>query len=146
MGPLRESKGERERLRKRDGSTWRTKGGREGGKEVYGVHFLNYSAPEWGERWGPGGTDWVVSLIGELCTCLCVFPMTACTSESERSYIWGRGYSCPFRPVILLFSSLVLIMFSFPQNTCTRTFSKVLLFMGCWMGCRSKWLLSSSSS
>lgn len=45
--------------------------GREG-KEVNGVVFLSFSAPEQGERWGPGATGWVVSMIGDLRVCLCV--------------------------------------------------------------------------
>lgn len=53
-----------ERGRKSGGGGVR--GGREGGKEVNGVVFLSYSAPERGERWGPRGTGWVVSMISEL--------------------------------------------------------------------------------
>lgn len=59
--------------REREEKRRRRSAGREGGKEVNGVVFLSYSAPERGERWGPGGTGWVVSMIGKLCVCLCVF-------------------------------------------------------------------------
>lgn len=44
-------------------------GGGEGGEEVNGVVFLSYSAPERGERWGPGGRGWVVSVIADPCVC-----------------------------------------------------------------------------
>ena len=72
----REREGEREREKEREGGTRyggrESEAGGEGGKEVNGVVFLSYSAPERGERWGPGGTGWVVSVIGDLCVCLCV--------------------------------------------------------------------------
>ena len=75
MRALRERERERERKRGREelgmeGGKARQEG--RGGKEVNGVVFLSYSAPERGERWGPGGTGWVVSVIGDLCVCLCV--------------------------------------------------------------------------
>lgn len=61
-----------------NGSTEREGGTGEGGKaqgregkEVNGVVFLSFSAPEQGERWGPGGTGWVVSMISDLWVCLC---------------------------------------------------------------------------
>lgn len=47
------------------------------GKEVNGVVFLSYSALERGERWGPGGTGWVVSMIGNLCVFMCAL-MAVC--------------------------------------------------------------------
>lgn len=58
-------------------------GTREGGKEVNGVVFLGYSAPERGERWGPGATGWVVSMIGELCVFMCVL-MAVCACKRVR--------------------------------------------------------------
>lgn len=55
--------------------------GRDGRKEVNGVVFLSYSVPERGERWGPGGTSWVVSMIGELCVLIAV---CACKKVRKR--------------------------------------------------------------
>ncbi len=56
----------------REGGKAEEEEGREGGMEVNGVVFLGYSAPERGERWGPWGTGWVVSMIGDLCVCVYV--------------------------------------------------------------------------
>lgn len=50
-----------------------------------GVVFLSSSAPERGERWGPGGTEWVVSMIGNLCVFMCVLmAVCACKKVGER--------------------------------------------------------------
>lgn len=62
----------------REGGKAEEEEGREG-KEVNGVVFLSYSTPERGERWGPGGTGWVVSMIGNLSVCV---------------YVCVNGYVC----------------------------------------------------
>ena len=88
MGALREGgrEGVSEELGREGGKA--EKEGREG-KEVNGVDFLSYSAPERGERWGPRGTGWVVSMICNLCVFMCVLmAVCACTkSERERSSV-----------------------------------------------------------
>lgn len=48
-----------------------------------GVVFLSYSASERGERWGPGGTDWVVSVIAALCVFICAL-MVVCAYKQAR--------------------------------------------------------------
>lgn len=55
----------REREREREEKQRRVR--RAEGKEVNGVVFLGSSAPERGERWGPGARGWVVSAIRDLC-------------------------------------------------------------------------------
>lgn len=68
-------------VRGREGGKAEEKG-REG-KEVNGVVFLSYSAPERGESWGPGGTGWVVNVITDLCVFMCVL-MAACACKKVR--------------------------------------------------------------
>lgn len=137
MGPLRERDWERE--------VGAHGGRREGGKEVNGVHFLNYRAPEWGERWGQGAlagwSAWSAN-IARVYVCF----QWLCTRQKEKGVTFQDENTlvCSAR-LNLLFQSLFLLTFAFPQNTCTCTFSKVLLCMGCRMECRSKWLLSLSS-
>lgn len=132
--------------------------GREVGKEVNGVVFLGYSAPERGERWGPGGTGWVVSVIGDLCVFMCVL-MAVCACKKEKGVPYAKhpavgiikstsyfpqGRSIPFSILVfksVFFSSDYCFYFCvivIPCRAYTCTFSEVLLFMGCRMRCRPK--------
>lgn len=58
-------------------------GRREGGKEVNGVHFLNYSAPEWGERWGQGAlAGWSAWSVNIACVYVCF--QWLCARQKEK--------------------------------------------------------------
>lgn len=138
---------EEERKRERD---WEREvgaqgGRREGGKEVNGVHFLNYSAPEWGERWGQGPlagwSAWSAN-IARVYVCF----QWLCTRQKEKGATFQDGNTlvCLARLNLLLVPVFINVCFSL-KYLHTHTFSKVLLFMDCWMECRSKWLLSLSS-
>lgn len=56
-----------------------------------GVVFLSYGSSERGERWGPGGTGWVVSMITDLrmCVYVCVNGC-AFVEESQKE----KGVPC----------------------------------------------------
>lgn len=106
---------EREEERERD---WEREvgahgGRREGGKEVNSVHFLNYSALEWGERWGQGPlagwSAWSVN-IARVYVCF----QWLCTRQKEKGVIFQDGNTlvCLARLNFLLVPVFINVCFS----------------------------------